>query len=333
MDLAVEFLSDLAAIIIGPSSRLFPFYLMVTICICVFLYWRRSISTSFLTWIFPKSIYLHPSHLLDLKVFMLSSVVATLGVFNIVVFSAFIASTMATSIDLGTDIAPLHPSIIAVLLLVVSDFSTYWVHRLHHEIRIVWPFHSLHHSAEVMTPITVYRKHPAYDLISRFFKGILIGTLQGVLLVAFNQNPSIAAIAGVNLFYIAFHVMGSNLRHSHIWLSFGPIIEHLLISPAQHQIHHSLSPQHHKRNYGEVLAIWDWMFGTLYVPSEREFIEYGLADQKGKRIKQPHDSLTAALLMPIADSYHEIIKTFSKGNHENPNPSEVKQPTMKSRHG
>jgi len=69
------------------------------------------------------------------------------------------------------------------------------------------------------------------------------------------------------------------------------------------------------------------------VPSEREFIEYGLADQKGKRIKQPHDSLTSALLMPIADSIHEIIKTFPKGTHENPNPSEVKRPNMKSGHG
>lgn len=243
---------------------------------------------------------------------MINRFAAAAGLFSIVAFSSIIAKKISDSFFLDTGIGFFHPAVIAMLLLVVSDFSTYWVHRAHHESRIIWPFHSLHHSAEVMTPITVYRKHPVYDLISSFVRGVLIGTLQGVFLVAFEQSPSFITIAGTNMFYVIFNITGSNLRHSHIWLSFGPILEHVLISPAQHQIHHSLNPKHHNKNYGEVLAIWDWMFGTLYVPHKQELIEYGLADNDGKRIPQRHDSLTAALVVPLVDSYHQFSKTFSR---------------------
>jgi sterol desaturase/sphingolipid hydroxylase (fatty acid hydroxylase superfamily) len=66
------------------------------------------------------------------------------------------------------------------------------------------------------------------------------------------------------------------LQHSHVWLSYGPILEHLLISPAQHQIHHSRLDAHHGRNFGTTLALWDWLFGTLYVIRGREDLSFGL---------------------------------------------------------
>lgn len=135
----------------------------------------------------------------------------------------------------------------------MSDYSTRWVHRVHHESRIIWPFHSLHKSAEVMTPVTVYRKHPIYDLISAFVRSVLIGALQGIILCLFDQASSAATIAWVNAGYVLFNIAGSNLRHSHVWLSFGPVIEPVFISPAQHQIHHSLDPRHHNKDNGEVL--------------------------------------------------------------------------------
>lgn len=312
MDLINGILNELSDAIAGPSSRLFPIYLLVTLGICLLLYRRRKISTSFLSWLVPKSIYLHPSHIVDIKVLFLNRVVTAIGLFNTVFFGAWIANKIAATISLGTGIGAFHPAIIALLLLMVSDFATYWVHRVHHENRIIWPFHSLHHSAEVMTPITVYRKHPGYDVISTLVKGILIGTLQGIFLVLFDQSPSFATIAGVNLFYVIFNIAGSNLRHSHIWLSFGPVLEHIFISPAQHQIHHSLAARHHNKNYGEILAIWDWMFGTLYVPREMEAIEYGLADKHGNRLRQRHDSLTAAMVVPVVDSYRQVLKALNR---------------------
>ncbi|MQQ07898.1 fatty acid hydroxylase [Epibacterium sp. SM1979] len=303
-----EFLSKAA----GPSSRLWPVYLLITLGICFALYRRQNISTSFLQWLFPKAIYFHASHLVDVKIFVLGKIFSTLGLFSLVFFSAVVSKAIVSVFGGSASAAPLHPVWIAALLLLVSDFSTYWVHRIHHENRIIWPFHSLHHSAEVMTPVTVYRKHPIYDLISSFVRGILVGVLQGIMLCVFLQEPSFAAIAGVNACYVLFNIAGSNLRHSHVWLSFGRVIEHFIISPAQHQIHHSIDPRHYNKNYGEVLAIWDWMFGTLYVPQAQERIEFGLGDKAGNRLRQRHDSLTAALYVPIRDSAVQIKKALTR---------------------
>jgi sterol desaturase/sphingolipid hydroxylase (fatty acid hydroxylase superfamily) len=308
MDHIWTFLSDFRSVAAGPSSRLWPLYLLVTLAICVVVHRRQAERKPFMKWLLPKSVYLHPSHIVDLKIFVLNRSLVAFGIFNLVFFSPVVALSVVQLTGSGGTSPPLHPVVIALLLLVVSDFSTYWVHRIHHESRIIWPFHALHHSAEVMTPITVYRKHPVYDLISSTVRGVLIGALQGIMLSAFGQAPSAATIAGVNAFYVLFNIAGANLRHSHVWLSFGPVVEHIFISPAQHQIHHSLDPRHHNKNYGEVLAIWDWMFGTLYVPRARENVAFGLGDRHGNRLAQRHDSLSSAMVVPVRDSLRQVGK-------------------------
>ncbi|MEO0359806.1 MAG: sterol desaturase family protein, partial [Pseudomonadota bacterium] len=152
------------------------------------------------------------------------------------------------------------------------------------------------------------RKHPVYDLISSAVRGVFYGLLQGLLLVAFFGPVEASTVIGVNAFYFAFNVFGANLRHSHVWLSFGPVIEHVFISPAQHQIHHSRAVEHHDKNYGEVLAVWDWVFGTLYVPKRRERLSFGLADGEGRPIEQPHGGLRAALVGPVRDAAAVVFR-------------------------
>jgi len=75
----------------------------------------------------------------------------------------------------------------------------------------------------------------------------------------------------------AYHLI-SNLRHTHVWVSFGPVWSRYFISPAQHQIHHSADEKHFHTNIGWAFAIWDRLFGTLYVPEGKEEITYGLGD-------------------------------------------------------
>jgi sterol desaturase/sphingolipid hydroxylase (fatty acid hydroxylase superfamily) len=94
-----------------------------------------------------------------------------------------------------------------------------------------------------------------------------------------------------------------NFHHSHIWLRFGAFWERIFISPAQHQIHHSLNPIHHNKNYGEVLAIWDWIFGTLYVPKSQEVISVGIADDLGNKTPQKHTNMMQALFVPLVDMW------------------------------
>ena len=200
-----------------------------------------------------------------------------------------------------------------------SDLTTYFVHRLHHESSALWPFHKLHHSAETLTPLTFARKHPVYDMLRAAANAFLIGPVQGLIFALFGIT-SFSVIFGVSAFYAIFYWSGANLRHSHIWLSYGPVLNRILISPAQHQIHHSCAVRHHDKNYGEIFALWDWMFGTLYVPKEYEELQFGVADAQGRRLEQAHPTLKDAYLVPFQECLN-ALKTGRVQTTETPAPT------------
>lgn len=293
------------------GERMSPIYLLITLAIA-FVLWRRNLrqpGQGFWSWLLPRSIYFHPSHVVDLKLFLFGRLFAAFGLMSRLGWRpAVTASVVALLAGLfGASQPTATPGFwqLAALTLVfaaVADFSTYWIHRLHHESPLIWPFHAVHHSAEVLTPLTLYRKHPVYDILGSLLHGTLSGIATGIVVYALFGRISVMAIGGANLIYFVFHAVGSNLRHSHVWFSYGPVLERIFVSPAQHQIHHSRRPEHHDRNYGEVFAVWDWMFGTLYLPKGRETFELGLADASGVALPQPHGTLRAALLEPFAAS-------------------------------
>jgi hypothetical protein len=67
------------------------------------------------------------------------------------------------------------------------------------------------------------------------------------------------------------------LQHSQLWISFPGLWGRLFMSPAHHQVHHSSNPDHFNKNLGSCLAVWDWMFGTLYVPGRAaEKLSFGV---------------------------------------------------------
>ena len=84
------------------------------------------------------------------------------------------------------------------------------------------------------------------------------------------------------MFSFIFLLFGANLRHSHVKLRYPKIIEYLLISPYQHQIHHSDNPKHFNKNMGSKLAIWDWMFGTLVLSKSASKIKFGIGKETRK---------------------------------------------------
>jgi len=303
--------------IFGASSRLYPIYILSLLVIGLTIYAKRRPEMSFFAWMFPKEIYAHPSHRTDIKLFFLGGLLEVGGVLKVTFITTMIIHlTLETFGRTVATVTPLTPFIVGFIFLIVSDFCTYWIHRIHHEWKLIWPFHAVHHSAEVMTPVTTYRKHPAYDWLSKIFRAVVIGVVHGLILSFLVGKVSIFLIAGTSGFYFMFNLLGSNLRHSHIWLSYGRILEHIFISPAQHQIHHSLAYKHWHKNYGEIFAIWDWMFGTLYVPETTEALAFGLSDINGRRIEQPHPNLTEALCKPFYESWAK----FSEGPEIVPDP-------------
>jgi sterol desaturase/sphingolipid hydroxylase (fatty acid hydroxylase superfamily) len=114
-------------------------------------------------------------------------------------------------------------------------------------------------------------------ILTTLAHSLIVGMLQGVLIGTIGPGTEITMIAGINAFFVVANAGLSALHHSHVWLSYGPVVERIIISPAQHQIHHSQDPAHHDRNFGNSLALWDWMFGTLYVIRGPEDLTFGLA--------------------------------------------------------
>jgi sterol desaturase/sphingolipid hydroxylase (fatty acid hydroxylase superfamily) len=266
----------------------------------------------FWVWATPKEIYKHSSSYLDMKLFIIGRLLYFFGAFNKVVFTTLIAGFVAGAFSTNLNSKLLaNPILIAAIVMLVNDIVSYWMHRIYHQAPLFWPLHSVHHSAEVLTPITTYRQHPLAIVISTCVNSVSFGLLQGVFLGVFVTEFELTKLVGINIFYFGFLLLIHNFQHSHIWISFGNFWNHILISPAQHQIHHSLNPDHHDKNYGEVLAIWDWMFGTLYIPRTYEKITVGLADAKGRKLPQQHNGAAQAIIVPLRDIWN-IAKSRRK---------------------
>ena len=236
-----------------------------------------------IAFLLPRAIWTHKSVRADLGLYLFNRVLGVLGVFArfaaVPAVAAWVASLVPRT---ALDSAALSPLALALIVFVLTDFTNYWTHRLHHDTKALWPLHAVHHSASVLTPLTAYRQHPRSGMVSIALTTVIFGVIFGLMVGTFTPDLSIAEIAGANAFVVLTNMTVTNFLHSHIWISFGPKLEHVLISPAMHQVHqvhHSIEPRHFNRNYGQALAIWDWMFGTLYVIREKEVVTFGLDDE------------------------------------------------------
>jgi sterol desaturase/sphingolipid hydroxylase (fatty acid hydroxylase superfamily) len=162
-----------------------------------------------------------------------------------------------------------------VVGFVADDFTRYVVHRAMHAFPALWQIHQVHHSAEVLTPATVYRVHPVEVFLHQVRGRATLGLVCGVFAYV-APGATWVEVLGVDVMTFAWCALGANLRHSQVWLSYGPSIERLVISPAQHQLHHSADRAHWDRNFGSAFAVWDALFGTLLRAGPRQRLRYGL---------------------------------------------------------
>jgi len=159
------------------------------------------------------------------------------------------------------------PWVIAIYTLFVfllDDASRYGLHRVMHKFDVLWRIHQLHHSASTLTPITTLRLHPLESILYQLRGSLVHGFCAGSSFFFLGFQAHSWEMWGASALVIAFNVLGANLRHSHIPISYGAL-EKIFISPSQHQAHHGVSTM--QKNYGSVLAIWDrlgksWRSGT-----------------------------------------------------------------------
>ena len=254
-----------------PRKRVFIGYLFLSLFIAFvwLVVFKRINSKIALIKIFDKKIFFSKSAQADYKIFIINRVI-----------SLFISPLLLTQIAIATGIYLLlhqqgyiqsgyfsstSTSIVVLLftlfMFFIDDFSKYLVHRLMHKFHFLWAIHKVHHSAETLTPLTVYRVHPLEGILYTLRSAVSQGLAISIFIFLFGSSVDLYTIVGVNVLVFIFHITGANLRHSHISISYWSWLEYILISPAQHQLHHLIANEHHDKNYGAVLDVWDWKFG------------------------------------------------------------------------
>jgi sterol desaturase/sphingolipid hydroxylase (fatty acid hydroxylase superfamily) len=151
-----------------------------------------------------------------------------------------------------------------VLALLVGEFFMYWAHRLGHEVELLWRFHAVHHSAPRLYFLNAVRFHPVDLAISNY--------APFVPLVALGAGPEVLA-----LFALVSGVHGI-FQHANLPLRLGPL--NWFFSMAElHRWHHSRRLEEANTNFGQNLIVWDVVFGTRFLPKDREPPEdIGIAD-------------------------------------------------------
>jgi sterol desaturase/sphingolipid hydroxylase (fatty acid hydroxylase superfamily) len=151
-----------------------------------------------------------------------------------------------------------------VVALAVGDLGVYVIHRLQHTVAWLWRFHAVHHSAEEMDWLVALRFHPIDLFLLRL---VSLGAL-----VALNLGPSAIGV------FIAVSGWQGWLVHANVRLPYGPL-RWLLASPEFHHWHHSAERDAHDRNYASLLAAWDVLFGTMFLPRGRRPLRYGIEER------------------------------------------------------
>jgi len=255
----------------------------------------------FFKFLFPKKIYFAQSARVDYQLLVVNKLFKA-ALFPLIIFTmAPIALSLSSTLEniLGTrEFLPWSSvtiiAIFTVFLFLVDDFTRFLLHYVLHKVPFLWEFHKVHHSATVLTPFTIYRSHPFENYLYACRMALTQGIVVGVSYYYFGPTLKMADILGANVFIFLFNFLGSNLRHTHIWLSFGNRIENWMISPAQHQIHHSTNPKHFDKNLGTALAIWDRIFGTHIKAGKYQKLSFGV----GKH-NPDHSSVSKIYLSPF----------------------------------
>ncbi|WPC06125.1 sterol desaturase family protein [Pseudomonas benzenivorans] len=274
---------------------------------------------SFWQFIGGRRVHCHPSALLDYRYYFVRAILKVALVVPIVGlidpyilrsadYVAFFTKLWGARPQLGENLS--LSLLYGLGLFLVLDFTHYWVHRAFHS-RWLWPFHKVHHSAPVLVPATASRVHFVEKIVGKLAKGVTVGAYAGLFWYACGGKIGSYTLFGVTYLMFIFNALAANLRHSHVWLSFGPLIEHVLNSPAQHQIHHSDAPRHFHKNFATNLSLWDWMFGTLYVTRPTpEILEYGTEDRDAHR----YLSIYSLIVTPFVD----IARLLGLGRRRRP---------------
>ncbi len=283
--------------------------------------------------LFPEKVWKHPSAILDLKFyFLVQALRAAITVPALLLITVGLSYKVLAGLEYLA--GPRWPGstganswwaigLYTLLIFAAQDFAFFFSHYLQHKWRWLWCFHKVHHSATVLVPFTAARFHPLDQFWNMLWGAGFIAVMSGICQYLFYNGENQWMLLGNNVVVAVSYLTTHNLRHSHIWLHYPHRIANWLLSPAQHQIHHSIAPEHIDKNMGYLFACWDRMFGTLVNPTEQLEIEVGV---EGMPESGPlaHTTVEGMLLAP----FHELFALY-RGKPDAP-AAEAGKPSIRT---
>jgi sterol desaturase/sphingolipid hydroxylase (fatty acid hydroxylase superfamily) len=263
--------------------------------------------------IFPRRLLRSASSRADVGFFFFNSFLAT-ALFGWAILSYHLVSTTANAALVSafgatqpTSLSEVQSAGILTVALFLAYELGYWLdHYLSHKIPILWEFHKVHHSAEVLSPLTNFRVHPVDTLVFYNILALIMGGTGGLVNYWLGKPTPFFTIANSNVLMLVFFFLIGHLQHSHFWIAFTGLWGRLFLSPAHHQIHHSTNPIHFDKNLGSCLGVWDWLFGTLYVPGRtREKLSFGVEPKS-----QHAHTATGGLITPLYNAFAHVKPLF-----------------------
>ena len=151
-----------------------------------------------------------------------------------------------------------------ILMLFTADLLRYWLHRFSHEWTWLWQLHAVHHSPHKVYWLNVGRFHPLEKALQFMFDAlpfILLGVSEEVLAL-----------------YLVFYSINGFFQHCNVDIRLG-LLNFIISGPELHRWHHSRIPEESNQNYGNNLIVWDLLFGTRYLPLNKQVGELGLINR------------------------------------------------------
>jgi sterol desaturase/sphingolipid hydroxylase (fatty acid hydroxylase superfamily) len=154
------------------------------------------------------------------------------------------------------------------LLLLAMTFVAYWVHRAMHRAPLLWRVHRVHHADTEVDVSTSLRNHPLELAVS-------LPASAGVILLL---GPPVSAVVAVQTAIFAATLW----QHAAVALPhrLDRMLARVLVTPRVHRLHHHPDRSTHDSNYGEILIIWDLLFGTFNREEHRGPV--GLVGQRAR---------------------------------------------------
>lgn len=148
-----------------------------------------------------------------------------------------------------------------LITFVFMDFTGYWIHRLQHRVNFFWTHHLVHHSSEEFNLPCALRQQ--------------ISVLTNIYSIAMLPLAVIGIPHEVLLLIGPIHLFSQFWYHTRFIGRMG-FLEHILVTPAHHRVHHAMNDIYMDKNYSQIFIVWDKWFGTFQEELDSEPCVYGM---------------------------------------------------------